>query len=198
MNGETQVMIDRQRRLAGMKRILLVVATAALTGGSIGIACAWAFRLEGFGLALAALLLATPAVLVLTFLAAACYLLSKLCAPAVMRGFSTAALAAAVFVAGLVPTLLVGVYFLTREVARAQDYCESLAPLLDPYRRQTGHYPERIDVVAPPEPLPVLLAGHDFYARDGDSYILQFQVKDRLLGTVRVYEGTSGRWRESD
>ena len=84
-----------------------------------------------------------------------------------------------------------GQILLSRDVRKAQDYCEALVPMLDEIKQKRGAYPKfQEEIIKGQENLPRLLRSDRFYWRNGQVFVLAF--KDPA-GISNSYEFNSAK-----
>lgn len=83
-----------------------------------------------------------------------------------------------------------------QEGQRAQEFCESLMPALESYRRVQGHYPATIETLLQiGTQLPQLLDGRKFYASDGISFTFYFRNPAALTFSNYGYDSRRHEWQ---
>ncbi|HUT54686.1 MAG TPA: hypothetical protein VM658_14945 [bacterium] len=92
----------------------------------------------------------------------------------------------------------VGKFIVVKDVQHAKEFCESLVPSLDTYKKQHGNYPTDLDaLISKDTKLPWLLRPHKFYSSDGENFSFSFSDPESMFD-LYGYSNEKREWVRFD
>ena len=86
-----------------------------------------------------------------------------------------------------------------QDIKKAQQFCESLMPLLDSYKQEAGDYPESIAKIIPEDcKIPRILKSGDYYYKGDSSFTFSFDNPQAFLFGGYEYDSIDKKWKEWD
>jgi hypothetical protein len=103
--------------------------------------------------------------------------------------------AVAVVSASLPLSLIPSGAIANRDIAAAKEYCETVFPAIEQYRRMNGVYPRDLSVIQRSPQVPRLMRRFPWYWSDGSRFEI-FLIDPRGLMSFISYDSQTGRWTD--